>query len=264
MKFYISQTANRVLLGEKVTEFKETRLFTVSIIDNNDEYIILKYSVEKYSIEGNARVHKWMEELEDIQRNLVLKYNFTSQTITIENKNEINRKWSKDVKYRIQQKYSLSEVQPIVDEIDKMLCRKENLEKQFLEYTVFRAFFSGVYSISKTLNLDNFFGDIDLNLLVETERIDDNKFRNYAKINEDLLNREKLTKMLREITHTIDIIPELEIDMEEIYELDIDKLPRKVDLYLDLSVISGFYHTTIAHQIIQIGLEEFNDIKNGG
>ncbi|MFV0530776.1 MAG: hypothetical protein ACK5MD_04995 [Flavobacteriales bacterium] len=260
IKYYVSNTASRVLLGEKVTEFKNAKLFSIHILEFNSNILHFEYKLLRHSTEGNAIIHKWIENIDEFQNRLIVHYNFDTKNISIKNLSDLQEHWKKSFKSLLKNKFPMKGGNVMVEETEKVLFNEKQFEKQFLGYTFLRAFLNGLSNISTNsdLVLEKYFGDLDLILKLETEELNDNNtFKSTAKINEDLFDKKKLNKIIRDFTHTIDAKAELEIDMEEIYELDEDNFLKQADLYLDTSVISGFYHITNAHQVQQISENEF-------
>lgn len=258
-KHYLCTSASRTLLGEKISEFKNSKLFTIDFIQEEDS-VTIHYELVHHIIEGNAIIHRWIDVMDDFQNKLVLKYNYHAKEISLENYKDLKNKWNTGFKDKLRKNFIAEGASQMIEETEKLLNNKVSFQSQFNGYTLFRCFFNPIFKgiiADQELNLKGYLGSADLNLITKTESLGNHVFKNTATIDEGNI---AIKKVIRELTHSYTIKPTLAVDMEEIYELDKHNLPIKVDLYLDTNVISGFYNITNAHQVLEISKESFFEV----
>ncbi len=265
-KYYHLITANRVVLGGKITEFRHFKLISVYFLELDGSTKKIDYKLINQKMEGTALIHSWMEDIEAFQGSLVLEYNFEKQQLSISNYKKLLRKWKHSTKSNLLEKYTMEGGREMVSETEKILFNRPEFEKQFLGYSSFRMLLNPYFQLNEgksELTLLNFFGpDLNLDLVLSSELQEENTIVNTAQINTIKFDKSALTKMVRNITHTIDLRVDPQVDMEEIFIFNIDHSPKQVDLYLDVEVVDGFYQTTLAHQLIELTENQMIDMAS--
>ncbi len=264
-KYYQLITANRVLLGGKITEFRHFKLISVDFFELDNSIKQFNYKLINQKMEGTALIHSWIEDIEAFQDPLVMEYDFEKQDLSISNYKNLLQKWNYSTKSNLLKKYTMEGGRQMVSETEKTLFNKPEFEKQFIGYNGFRTLLNPYYQLQEgkdELTLLNFFGqDINLDLELNSELQEENTIVNTAQINSSKFDKRALTQMLRNITHTIDLKVEPQIDMEEIFIFNLDHSPKQVDLYLDVKVVDEFYQTTLAHQLVELTENQMLDIS---
>mgnify|MGYP003608701109 CR=1 FL=1 len=264
---YQSVTASRVILGDKITEYRHFRLFEFSLLEKTETEMIFKYLLINQQMEETALIHKWIADLEWVQNELVIKTDINGNFLSIENFKEIKRKWNDKFKTLLQNKYKQKGANEMINQTTLLLNDKQRFEEQFLGYSFLRTFFNGYYEkneITETeLNLKGYFGEVDLNAIIKSdvENNEDFKIQNTITINDQKFDKKAFTKLIRNITHTIDAKADLDIDLEEIFIYDKTGWIKEANMYLETSV-QNFYAIINAHQITKLSEEEKISILN--
>lgn len=257
-KYYFNNSASRTLLGEKVSEFKTTKIFSIdfSRIDNT---LIVQYELIHHLIEGTATIHRWIDAMDGFQSKLVLAYNHLTQSITLENHSELQHKWYDGFKDKLKKEFKDDLGKQMIQESERLLNDKSSYQEQFAGYNLFRCFLNPIYYSEITnqeIRLKDYLGETDLNLITKTELLENNTFKNTAII-DPRLDINIINKSVRNLFHSHNIKADLEVEMEEIYVLDNTNIPSKVDLYLETNIISGLYSIINAHQVVEVNQEDF-------
>lgn len=261
--YYQSITANRVILGEKVTEFRHFRLFQLSLIEITDTHLLFNYFLLSQKMEATALIHQWIKDIERIQSHLLLQTDIYGNFLGIQNFPELQKLWNTEYKSYLQKKYKQEGAKEMIEQTEQLLNDKKRFEEQFSGYNFLRTFFHGYYnqkeiSPIKEVSIKNYFGEIDLNLIIQNN-IENKTLTNSAILNKNTFNQKAFTRLIRNITHTIDAKAELEVDLEEIFSFDQDNWIEEASLFLETSVPILYYIIT-AHQIFKISEEEKNQL----
>ena len=265
LNIYQSVTASRVILGDKITEYRHFRLFELSLLEKTDTEMIFKYLLTDQQMEDTALIHKWIADLEWVQSELVIRTDVNGNFLSIENLDKIKRIWNDKFKTLLQNKYRQKGANEMINQTTLLLNDKQRFEDQFLGYSFLRTFFNGYYEkneITETeLNLKGYFGEVDLNAIIKSdiEESEYLKIQNSIILNDQKFDKKAFTKLIRNITHTIDAKADLDIDLEEIFVYDKTGWIQEANMYLEASV-QDFYAIINAHQVTKLSEEEKNSI----
>lgn len=265
-KFFHINSANRTVIGNKLSEFVQEKIIEISLKDKSENSLVFNYSLKAQKMEGTAIIHKWTSDMDNLQANLLLVTDLEGNFKDILDFENLYKKWEIDFSEALKFKYA--DFQPgldfMLEETTKMLQNKEQFIKNFVGYSSWRFFFQSWYKKHKIEEknshiLNGYFGKIDLPLDISSNYfICENKLsiERRAELDKDKFDRKSFARMLKDLTHVYNIDASLKVDMEENYEMDNDGYLQEAELFLETSV-NNWYSITTAHQLKRLDTEEF-------
>lgn len=142
--FYQSVSANRVILGEKITEFRHFRLFKLNCLKQTENSLIFEYILLDQKMEGTALIHQWTKDLELLQNRLLFKTDLYGNIISIENISELQNKWKSEFKSFLTKKYTQEGSRQLIENTEQILYNKQEFEQQFLGIVFLEHCFMGI------------------------------------------------------------------------------------------------------------------------
>lgn len=261
---YQSVSANRVILGEKITEFRHFRLFKLNCLKQTENSLTFEYILIDQKMEGRALIHQWTKDLELLQNRLLLKTDLYGNIISIENISELQNKWKSEFKSFLTKKYTQKGSRQLIENTEQILYNKQEFEQQFFGYSFLRTLFHGYYNVKEltenSLSLKNFFGQLDLELTLQSKK-ENNKITNTAVLNKELFKQKDFIQLIRDITHTYNLKVDLNIDLEEIFSFNEQEQIKESSLYLETAV-PDLYYIIIAHHTNLVEQEEHKKTLN--
>ena len=262
--FYQSVSANRVILGEKITEFRHFRLFKLNCLKQTENSLIFEYILLDQKMEGTALIHQWTKDLELLQNRLLFKTDLYGNIISIENISELQNKWKSEFKSFLTKKYTQEGSRQLIENTEQILYNKQEFEQQFFGYSFLRTLFHGYYNVKEltesSLSLKNYFGQLDLELTIQSKK-ENNNITNTAVLNKELFKQKEFTQLIRDITHTYNLKVDLTIDLEEIFSFNEQGQIKESSLYLETAV-PDIYYIIIAHQTNLVEQKEHKNTLN--
>ena len=256
---YQVTTASRVMIGSKVIESVQDRWVELKLTDKNDQNLLFGYTLLDQTMEGNALIHQWAEDMEWVQSPLFFLTDLHGKFAGMQGLQQIKERWDEEYRYKLAKKHKdLPALKELLEETDALLNDKKRLVQNFIGYSHYRAFFQPIYNIdagSSTSNytINNFFGKASLPLIVDQETRAD--LHQMFISNSGVLDRKNFdakffNRMLKDLTNTYNLKIDLSAELQENYTVD-DRGLESADLFLECYV-PDFYQITNAHQIKRI------------
>ena len=267
--YYLISSANRVLLGNNITEFVCDRLVELALLEDNGEELLFRIEHHRHVTKGTALIHYYNDELCDMYSDMRVAVGYDGAVRDITDFDGVRSRW-KLKRAEILRAYS-SDVEPLVEGTSKLLGDKEKfVHSLFGGYGFWRIFFQPWYHREfeemerNELLLKNYFGEVDLPLNVESDiapREDDRglvkNVVSKATLANRAFNRPAFLRMLKNLTKVYNIEARLNVDFEESYTFLKNGTIAQAELYLNTSV-SNWYAVATGHRLIQVtarGLE---------
>lgn len=267
--YYLISSANRVLLGNKITEFVCDRLVELTLLEDNGKELLFHIEHHRHVTKGTALIHYYNDELCDVYSNMRVAVGYDGAVRGITDFDNVRTRWQLK-RAEILREYS-SDVEPLVEGTSQLLEDKEKfVHSLFGGYGFWRFFFQPWYHREyeglerNELLLRNYFGEVDLPLNVESDiapREDENglvkSIVSKATLAGRAFDRPAFSRMLKNLTKVYNIEARLNVDFEESYAFLKNGTLANAELFLNSSV-SNWYTVTTGHKLIQItarGLE---------
>lgn len=272
-KFFHIISAGRILIGNKKSEFVYEKIIKLEIREITERNVIYDYALISQSMNGSAIIHSWTAEIEMFQNRLILISDITGKLENIGNFSTIYERWEKEFVQKLKRKYINNiGIDDVISETSKTLKNKDRYIKNFIGYSSWRFLFQDWYrkhlpQEQEELLLKNYFGDIDLPLIIHTESIRDKVydskvlFRRTAELDNMKFKRKQFAEMLKNITNIYNIEASISLDMEESYTFQNNGWCEEAELFLQTSV-NNWYLVGSAHQIKQITETEAYNLGN--
>lgn len=266
-KFYHLNSANRTIIGNKMSEFIQEKIIEISLIDQTENSLVFKYNLKAQKMEGSAIIHQWSSDMDNLQADLILVTDLEGNFIDINQFDTLQKKWKEDFLPKLKVKYA--DFQPgldvMIQETTKLLQNKELFIKNFIGYSCWRFFFQSWYKKFSAeeeipLLLTGYFGNIDLPLMLSTSTTVDNNnifIERSARLDNENFDRKSFARMLKDLTNVYNIEASLDIDMEERYTINNDGWLSEGELFLETSV-NNWYSVSNAHQLKELSENEYH------
>ncbi len=265
-KFFHINSANRTVIGNKMSEFVQQKIIEISFKDKSENSLVFNYSLKAQKMDGTATIHKWTSDMDNLQANLLLVTDLEGNFKDILDFENLYSKWKSGYKETLKFKYA--DFQPgldiMLEETTKMLRNKEQFVNNFVGYSSWRFFFQSWYKKHEieeknSLILNGYFGKIDLPLYTSSNYFTSENgisVERRGELDKEKFDRKGFARMLKDLTHVYNIDASLKVDMEEKYEMGKDGYLQEAELFLDTSV-TNWYSVATAHQLKRLNSEEF-------
>ena len=274
--FFFITTANRIIMGNNITEYVLDRLVEVELKEVREDALFVRFCSHRHDVKGTSLVHYCNKELCDIYSDINIVVGYDGNVKDISNYDFIKDKW--EIKRADILKNYPQDIKPLVDGTSLLLKDKEKfINSLFGGYGFWRFFFQPWYrrehkeTENDKILLKNYFGDISLPLDVKSSilsRQDDNsivwKIQNTASLDSKEFDRKGFARMLKNLTKVYNIDASLALDFEENYTFIKNGTLSEAELFLNTSV-SNWYIVLTGHKLIQVsktGLEKLKEAED--
>ena len=142
--YYLISSANRVLLGNKITEFVCDRLVELTLLEDNGEELLFRIEHHRHVTKGTALIHYYNDELCDMYSDMRVAVGYDGAVRDITDFDGVRSRW-KLKRTEILREYS-SDVEPLVEGTSQLLEDKEKfVHSLFGGYGFWRIFFQPWY-----------------------------------------------------------------------------------------------------------------------
>lgn len=268
--FYTITSASKTMIGIKNIEFVQDKLVNIKLAKHDDSSYQLRYNHIYQQTQGTSLIHEWSGDLESLYEDILFHVSNKGDLLDIINFKDLEHKWKEMLPF-LKRKYPQSFFDLMEENTNEYLKDKNSVMKSFIGYSSWRFFFQNHYREYKAeekdeLTLKKYFGEIDLPLNLNKKVKNDEEFKGIniiqnATLNKQLFQRNKFSRMLKDLTGIYNISAELNIDMEELYVFSNNDEFVSGDLFLETSV-SDWYSITSAHQLRKISEEECGNLYN--
>lgn len=263
---YHTTSANRVILGQKVEEYVNDKIFKLTIVNSSANEITFQYKLLNQRMQGRSLLHKWIAFIEKFQEDMYFTTDKTGAIIDIQKVDSLIEKWENNYKYaakKLFKKKDSASCNLMINKISSLLNNKQSFIDSFKGYNVYRFFFQGHYQYHKTekkVSLNNFFGKIDLPLIFtssieRTESLDFYEIKKRGKIDRNNLNRNAFSRMLKDLTGIYNIDATIALEAEEKYIFNQSGWLQEGEMFFHLQS-ANYYTITNAHNVQEISNSE--------
>ena len=172
--YYLISSANRILLGNNITEFVCDRLVELTLLEDNGEELLFHIEHHRHVTKGTALIHYYNDELCDMYSDMRVAVGYDGAVRDITDFDSVRSRWRLK-RAEILRAYS-SDVAPLVEGTSQLLEDKDKfVHSLFGGYGFWRFFFQPWYHREyeelerNELLLRNYFGEVDLPLHVESD-----------------------------------------------------------------------------------------------
>ena len=227
--FFFITTANRIIMGNNITEYVLDRLVEVELREVREDTLLVRFCSHRHDVKGTSLVHYFNNELCDIYSDINIVVGYDGNVKDISNYDFIKDKW--EIKRADILKNYPQDIKLLVDGTSLLLKDKEKFINSLFEgYGFWRFLFQPWYrkEYEETENskiiLKNYFGEVSLPLDVKSSilsRQDDEstvwKINNTAILDNKGFDRRGFARMLKNLTKVYNIDASLTVDFEESY-----------------------------------------------
>ena len=120
--YYLISSANRVLLGNKITEFVCDRLVELTLLEDNGEELLFRIEHHRHVTKGTAIIHYYNDELCDVYSDMRVAVGYDGAVRDITDFDGVRSRW-KLKRAEILRAYS-SDVEPLVEGTSQLVGRQ--------------------------------------------------------------------------------------------------------------------------------------------
>ena len=274
--YFLITTANRIIMGNNITEYVLNRLVEVELREVRDDALLARFCSHRHDVKGTSLVHYFNNELCDIYSEINIVVGYDGNVKDISDYDFIKDKW--EIKRADILKNYPQDIKPLVDGTSLLLKDKEKfIDSLFGGYGFWRFFFQPWYrreyeeTENSKIALKNYFGEVSLPLDVKSSilsRQDDEnavwKINNTAVLDNKGFDRRGFARMLKNLTKVYNIDASLTVDFEESYTFIKNGTLSEAELFLNTSV-SNWYIGLTGHKLVQVsrtGLEKLKEAED--
>lgn len=273
--YFLITTANRIIMGNNITEYVLDRLVEVELREVRDEALLIRFCSHRHDVKGTSLVHYFNNELCDIYSEINIVVGYDGNVKDISDYDFIKDKW--EIKRADILKNYPQDIKPLVDGTSLLLKDKEKfIDSLFGGYGFWRFFFQPWYrreyeeTENSKIALKNYFGEVSLPLDVKSSilsRQDDEntvwKINNTAVLDNKGFDRRGFARMLKNLTKVYNIDASLTVDFEESYTFIKNGTLSEAELFLNTSV-SNWYIVLTGHKLVQVSRTGLEKLKEAG
>ena len=273
--YFLITTANRIIMGNNITEYVLDRLVEVELREVRDDALLIRFCSHRHDVKGTSLVHYFNNELCDIYSEINIVVGYDGNVKDISDYDFIKDKW--EIKRADILKNYPQDIKPLVDGTSLLLTDKEKfIDSLFGGYGFWRFFFQPWYrreyeeTENSKIALKNYFGEVSLPLDVKSSilsRQDDEnavwKINNTAVLDNKGFDRRGFARMLKNLTKVYNIDASLTVNFEESYTFIKNGTLSEAELFLNTSV-SNWYIVLTGHKLVQVSRTGLEKLKEAG
>lgn len=268
VRYFSSSTANITSIGEKKIQFIQDKLFSFTLVNKQQNYLVFSYKLYQNKISGSSLLHYYSGDMEELQSNLVFKTDLRGRLVDLFYFEKLKEHWAGKILKQVTEKYPADFVEPLIVETSVLLNDLQRFLRSYEGYSLWRFFFQEWYrqfeEVEKeTLVINQYFGNIDLPLNLVRKVLHHKILKSsidsiavQGTLDNEQFNRPAFLRMLKDLTHIVNIDSTLDVDMEENYHFNRSGELLNGDMFLKTSV-GDWYSVVSAHQIECIEEEAF-------